>query len=375
MTAADTVPLSVIIPVYNVANHVAATLKSLTTQDPRVEEIIIVDDGSTDETVTVSKEFIAANRLSNIRLIQHGTNKGVSQARNTGLAAATSQYVLFLDGDDQLAEEMTSEFTPIVMGDDLPDVICWRFAQLDERGHDAAKARFWRNKVPDHCSGMRALQEILVSKNHWIGTGSAAFRRNTLLAQGIRFTVDCAFGEDLEVWKALIISRKVSFINKVLVTYLYRVNSVTWQLDAGLNGRDPRRLHHVLAMVRVREALLKSKGSAKPNDEIIGALEWRALRTFMAQLARHAKSHAIVTSTNPLREHRIQAAVKSCLDSRKSAKECLPLAYKLVRVNTQVASLYLFLGSRFPESISRALRHAIRKTRKLSIWFDWVGRS
>lgn len=86
---------SVVIPAYNAAATIAATLDSCLRQTCSPFEIIVVNDGSTDRTSQVLAAF-----TSNIILISLGENKGVSYARNAGWAAASGDYILFLDSDD-----------------------------------------------------------------------------------------------------------------------------------------------------------------------------------------------------------------------------------------------------------------------------------
>lgn len=89
--------VSVIIPCYNKAEYLPTALESLIEQTYRNLEILVIDDGSHDESVAVTKAF--AERDSRIRLFQK-TNGGAGSARNFGIDHATGKYVAFLDGDD-----------------------------------------------------------------------------------------------------------------------------------------------------------------------------------------------------------------------------------------------------------------------------------
>lgn len=86
---------SVIIPAYNLEQYIAVTIQSVLDQTFKDFEIIIVDDGSTDKTVSVIQSF----HDPRIRLISQ-PNGGVSKARNTGIQIANGKYIAFLDGDD-----------------------------------------------------------------------------------------------------------------------------------------------------------------------------------------------------------------------------------------------------------------------------------
>ena len=86
-------PVTAVIPAYNAAEHLTETIVSVQNQTLAVEEIVVVDDGSDDETARIA-------RSHEVRLLQHDTNKGVSAARNTGIRAARNDWVALLDADD-----------------------------------------------------------------------------------------------------------------------------------------------------------------------------------------------------------------------------------------------------------------------------------
>ena len=93
--------ISVIIPVFNMADEIGRCLHSVIGQMADNVEILVVDDGSTDDTYKVVREY--ANNDSRIHIIQH-QNAGVSSARNTGIDAARGYYLLFIDADDEIED-------------------------------------------------------------------------------------------------------------------------------------------------------------------------------------------------------------------------------------------------------------------------------
>ena len=100
--------VSVIIPAYNAEKHIADTIRSVLDQTFRDFEMVIVDDGSTDNTARIVETFLADHR---IRLIRQ-PNGGASRARNTGLQNARGTYIAFLDADDLwLPEKLHKQVT------------------------------------------------------------------------------------------------------------------------------------------------------------------------------------------------------------------------------------------------------------------------
>ena len=97
------VKVSVIIPVYNVEKYLAECLDSVINQTLKDIEIICVDDCSTDGSPTILEEY--KNREPRITVITHERNRGLGAARNTGMEAASGQYVWFVDSDDWIAPQ------------------------------------------------------------------------------------------------------------------------------------------------------------------------------------------------------------------------------------------------------------------------------
>lgn len=97
--------ISVIIPTYNYAHYLSECIESVLTQSVKPDEIIVVDDGSTDNTKEVCSKFP-------VKYI-YQENKGLAGARNTGIREATSQYIMCLDSDDMLKIDAVKEHLSI----------------------------------------------------------------------------------------------------------------------------------------------------------------------------------------------------------------------------------------------------------------------
>lgn len=96
--------ISIIVPIYNVSEYIDRCLESLLKQTYENLEIIVVDDGSTDNSVEICN-YYATKYLGRLRVI-HTDNCGVSVARNTGLKIAKGEYITFVDGDDWVEPDM-----------------------------------------------------------------------------------------------------------------------------------------------------------------------------------------------------------------------------------------------------------------------------
>ena len=99
--------ISIIIPVYNVENYLAECLNSVVNQTYRNIEIIIVNDGSTDNSFSIIQQY----QLQDERIkIINQENQGLSAARNAGMKVASGEYLWFVDSDDYVAINACEEF-------------------------------------------------------------------------------------------------------------------------------------------------------------------------------------------------------------------------------------------------------------------------
>jgi len=125
--------LSLIIPTYNRASLLAATLDSALAQRLPFLEIIVVDDGSTDDTAQVLVRY--AQRIRVIRV----ANGGVQNARNTGVAAAAGDYIVLCDSDDLFEADYVATVAPWLARHPDCDAVYSNFVTFDERGVHADK--------------------------------------------------------------------------------------------------------------------------------------------------------------------------------------------------------------------------------------------
>lgn len=126
--------VSIIIPAYNVATYLDESVQSAVSQTYTNLEVVIVDDGSTDDTGILCDEW--ALRDPRISVI-HQNNRGISGARNTGLAAICGEYVFCLDSDDRASPHLIERCIEFM--DDDVDVVHFESNLIDENG-DAVRS-------------------------------------------------------------------------------------------------------------------------------------------------------------------------------------------------------------------------------------------
>lgn len=113
--------ISIIVPIYNAEKYLKRCIESIISQTYLNLEIILVDDGSKDNSSKICDDY--ANKDNRIKVI-HKENEGVSKARNDGLKLATGKYILFVDSDDWLEKEMCEKMINKIISNDSDLVVC-----------------------------------------------------------------------------------------------------------------------------------------------------------------------------------------------------------------------------------------------------------
>ena len=218
--------LSIIVPVYNVAVFLPRCIDSLLAQDlPAANyEIIIVDDGSTDNSPKIADSYAGGH--DNI-IVRHQSNAGLSEARNAGIDLARGRYVMFVDSDDFLQPDVLNTIVSKMDSDKL-DVLRFNYQNVNEKGEV-----FEPNKVSkpfvDYrdvvCDGMTFLTERL---------GGACYACMFALKReltNIRFTPGRYFEDMLFTPAILLEAKRVTSINLMVYNYFSRSDSITKSVE------------------------------------------------------------------------------------------------------------------------------------------------
>lgn len=218
--------LSIVMPAFNAAAHMSETLLCIAPILGNSAELIFVDDGSDDDTVQNFHELMHGIPLLNSQLIQQN-HAGVSVARNRGLSVARGDYILFLDTDDWVSEDLLHELREAVHGEPA-DIVCWGWDTVASDGKVLRHYFDVHPVLPKAMTGVEALHRRTVDRSLRLWTASAAYRRAYIDINALEFTPGCATGEDLEFsYLALLHARRVVFLPAVLSRYRKRSSSVT----------------------------------------------------------------------------------------------------------------------------------------------------
>jgi GT2 family glycosyltransferase len=267
----DTV--SVVIPLYNQAATINQTVASVLSQSWRDFQLIVVDDGSTDEP-ELAPEYLRDPRLRWIR--QH--NQGVSAARNAGVDVAASRWIAFVDADDVWEPGHLASLMAEAAADDAVLV----FSNI------ALQSRDWSVLIdPSVQSGLINDYFAFALRNggYPVSASSLLVRRDRLLAAG-SFPVGCANGEDIDTWCRL----------AFLGSFRYTGQATARYFDAMSDLADPerpvRQPEHPLFAVRLPKLLRCGAASGDMRASMAQYANFLLLEYVRQLLDRSEKTHA-----------------------------------------------------------------------------------
>lgn len=219
---------SIVVPVYNSHQYLRECLESVLNQTFRDFELIIVDDGSTDCSFDICTGY--ANSDDRIRLLRHEHNRGASAARNTGLLAATGEYLLFLDNDDYWVTNLALEkLKSVISSYTAPDFICFPMGEM-RSGMDAPSVP--HDSLDCLCNSVTSYKELLhllIGTGRYYSSASGKVVRVDLIRRyDLQFDLKLKYNEDTEWSRNLLLhSSSAGWMGEAF--YIYRRNSTISQ--------------------------------------------------------------------------------------------------------------------------------------------------
>lgn len=219
--------ISIIIPVYNVEQYIRKCLDSVVNQTLKQIEIIVVNDGSTDNSFEICKEYAKIDERITLINIE---NSGVSIARNEGIKHATSEYIMFVDSDDWIEVNMCEALYRKIYKNNADICFC---NNIKEYGNKVEYFDFHSKSEVIYSSEIKKEiilplieendKKIIHKRDSFRGPCAKIYKRQIIIEKNIRFNPYLAIGEDL-----IFNIEYLSYCNNVVFDegflYHYRVN-------------------------------------------------------------------------------------------------------------------------------------------------------
>ena len=206
--------ISVIVPIYNVEKYLEKCIQSIINQTYRNLEIILVDDGSTDNSGEIADKY---KKLDNRIKVIHKINGGLSDARNKGCEIATGEYISFIDSDDyidlNMYENLIKEFK-----DNIDIIVYGRYVEFEN---------YTRIECPDN--SVMNNREALIALDSFKGFDMAAWDK--LYRKEVIKDLKFPFGKKNEdyfyTYKAFDKAKRIKTMSKPFYHYVQRQNSIS----------------------------------------------------------------------------------------------------------------------------------------------------
>jgi len=254
------VDISIIVPIYNAEKYLKKCLDSLKHQTKEELEFILINDGSTDSTAEIIKEYIDSDKR--IRYFEN-KNQGIGKTRNFGITKATGKYIMFLDSDDYIEEDTCRILFEKAEHSKLDIVICDFYKVYSNKENEEIRTKSFKN------SSLKDNPEIL---NEFLCPWAKLYRRDLIEKHEIKFIENLKYEDAPFVAIALDKASKIGKVDECLFAYRIHDNSETTVRD--------ERVFDIITIVDIIRKYFKNKTYIR---ETLDALTVRILTNYTIQ--------------------------------------------------------------------------------------------
>ena len=218
--------ITVIVPVYNTAKFLRRCVESIFAQTYDNLEIILVDDGSTDDAPGICDDL--ASQDPRVRVV-HQENRGLSGARNTGLDLASSDHIMFLDSDDEMLPAMV-ETLWYIMQKTGADITQCDFTEIIEgaSSSEIQREKAFRRDSVGEIHLLRGRDKLTACLENWrfVVQWNKLFRRE--IFDGLRFPEGRYHEDEYVIYRELLAADLVAYTEQSFHLYYRHQASITW---------------------------------------------------------------------------------------------------------------------------------------------------
>ena len=211
--------VSVIVPVYKVEDVLARCLDSLCRQSLRDVEIILVDDASPDRCGAICEQYAAED--ARFKVIHHSENRGLSAARNTGIAHASADYLMFVDSDDWVHEDFWKLPYECAVQQQA-DLVLFHFQTIDKNGSTKPKI-ITENRDVGTLTHVEAVE--LMMYKIWFAAWNKLYSRK--LFQVVSYPEGYFYEDVGTTYKTVLLADTIYYLDTVLYFHCYHEGSIT----------------------------------------------------------------------------------------------------------------------------------------------------
>lgn len=218
----ENIKISIIVPAFNVEKYIKRTLNSIINQTFKYFELIVVNDGSTDNTLEIIKDTLFNSDI-NYNIINK-PNEGVSIARNVGIKSAKGDYIFFLDGDDFIKEDCIEKLYNALISNNC-DTAYTNYVKINENYEEIDSIP--KINLPE-ISSSEYLIKLEATMTITFSFCQIMYKKSILTDNKLFFNPQMKYGEDTDfALRALAHINQIAYVSEQLIFYVQREDSAT----------------------------------------------------------------------------------------------------------------------------------------------------
>lgn len=308
--------VTIIIPVYNTEKHLKKAIESCLNQTFKDIEIIIINDGSTDNSLLIAQKYEAENNCVRVVTTE---NRGLSEARNTGLNLAKGKYIYFLDSDDWIEPLTIEQCYKLAVENKLEMVLFDSKVEVESSIKGSSLLINYDNYKRDHIvnpynlyTGRQFIETYTNKRGVFVQAWLVFIKRDFLLNNKIRF-LPKAYYEDVAFhYSCMMMAERIMYIPQAFHVRLYRDDSIM------ISSLNIRKVCSIYEIINEMYTCLLTNG--KNIDNLWIQYLIKMIRSLHRTVLRGLSRNEIET----VRQH--------LSDILKLQKECILLYYKLLNL-------------------------------------------
>ena len=266
------VKVSVVMPIFNSEKYLEDSIMSVLNQTIDDIEFICVDDGSSDTSLAILREY--ENNYNNIKVISQ-TNKGPGGARNTGLFNAKGEFVYFIDSDDLLKTDTALEELYDISKSKNLDLLIFPLLNYNNQTNELFETDYFKmdnlyNSVKDSIFDYNDISNILFSTCN--STCCKIYSKKFLFKNNITFPENLIFEDNVFHFNVMIDAKRIAFYNKYLYLRRHRKKSIITSVD--LRYMDCFEIYDIIFDLFKKRNLFEKFKANLYNYKIFGINAW-----------------------------------------------------------------------------------------------------
>lgn len=250
--------VSIIVPIYNDEKYIKQCLDSILEQTYTNIELIIINDGSTDNSQNIIEEY--KNKFLEIKIINQ-PNSGVSYARNIGLNNATGEYIMFVDSDDIIAKDYIKQMMDILKKNDL-DIIKSSFKKFKENPNKYTNISFYKEHYK--IINKNEINKIFIETTNFNSSCMQLINKKIIDNNKITFENNIGFAEDfLFTYKVFQLANRIGYINNNGYLCRENINSNS------RTGKIEKQIKNCLDTIQAYKILYNEKNIEEVSNKIL----------------------------------------------------------------------------------------------------------